>query len=121
MKLTTKQYAKILDEALSKSEGAHGYSNIIKEFVALVSKDGKVSKMNDILSAFNGLWNKRHNSIDVTITTADGEAIKFPTHFGDKHTSVSTKKNPEILGGSIIKIGDYIIDTSIKSKINALR
>ena len=121
MRLTTKQYAKILDEALAKAESVHEYTNTIKEFVAFVSKDGKVSKMNDILNAFNGLWNKRHNSIDVVVTTADGEAIKFPTHIGNKKVSLTTNKNPKVLGGSIIKIGDYIIDTSISSKINALR
>ncbi len=121
MRLTVKQYAKILDESLVKASSESEYKDIIKQFVALVSKDNKVSKMNDILSHFNKLHNKRHDSIDVLITSADKEPIKFPTHIAGKKVSITKKEDPKILGGQIIKIGDYIIDNSIRSKVNTLR
>jgi F-type H+-transporting ATPase subunit delta len=120
MKLSTKQYANILDKALSKASDSD-YSTVIKDFVALVASNKRLSKLNEILSLFGVLWNKRHNTIDVSVTTADGEPIDFPTHIASKKSVVTTVKDPRILGGSIIRIGDYIVDTSISSKIDQLR
>lgn len=121
MRLTIKQYAQILDEALVKAGSPEEYKNTIKQFVTFISKDCKISKMNDILSHFNKLYNKRTTSIDVHITSADKESAKFPTHIAGKKVSVTQKEDSKILGGYIIKIGDYIIDNSISSKINTLR
>lgn len=121
MKLTVKQYAKILDESVAKAKTEEECKDTINQFVTVVSKDNKVSKINDIITVFSTLWNKRHNSIDVSITTAGKESSEFPTHIAGKKVVITKKENPKLLGGSIIKIGDYIIDNSISSKINALR
>lgn len=121
MKLTVKQYAKILDESLVKAGSESECKDVIKDFVRLVSKDCKISKMNSILSQFNKLHSKRHNTIDVIVTSADNDPVKFPTHIDGKKVELIKKEDAKILGGHIIKIGDYIVDNSISSKINALR
>lgn len=120
MKITTKQYAHILDEALSR-QGAHDHKAVIQDFVHLLASHGKISKINEIIAHWNKAWNKRNESIDVTVETADGSDVAIPSHIGSKKVIKSIKKNPSIIGGTVIKIGDYIVDNSIASKINALK
>lgn len=121
MRLSVKQYAQVLDEAVERARGSEAKQEVISEFVKLLNADAKTSKLPDILAHFKSLWNKRHDVIDVTVEAADKEGAKFPTHFANKKVSLTVKENKALIGGSIFKIGDYLIDTSVKSKINALR
>lgn len=121
MKLSVKQYAEILDKAVDKAHGDEAKRAVIKEFVKLLNDDAKVSKLPDILTHYKSLWNKRHEVIDVTVETADKEGAKFASTFGGKKVSLTIRENKALIGGSVFKIGDYLIDTSVRSKINALR
>lgn len=121
MKLSLKQYAKVLDQALAGSKSDTESKQIVGEFIESVTKDAKLSKINEILSHFGNLWDKRYNVINAEVVTADGEVISLPSEIKGKKLVIKTKSNPELIGGSIIKIGDYIIDNSVLSKINALR
>ena len=120
MRLTTKQYAELLDRAMDKARGDDARNAVIKEFVKMLTKDGKMSKLPDILTRFKALWNKRHDIVDVSIEAADNEGAKFPHSFAGKKVSLNVLQNKALLGGSILKIGDYLIDTSVRNKIKAL-
>jgi F-type H+-transporting ATPase subunit delta len=121
MKLSVKQYAQILDESVERARGDEAKRDVIKEFVMLLNADAKISKLPDILTHFKSLWNKRHSVIDVIVEAADKEGAKFPNTFGGKKVSLTVKENKALIGGSIFKIGDYLIDSSVRTKINALR
>ncbi len=121
MKLSLKQYAKVLDEALAGSKNDAESKQIVGEFIESVTKDAKLSKINEILAHFGNLWDKRHNIINAEIETADDGLIHPPEEIKGKKLVIKQKVNPAIIGGSIIKIGDYIIDNSVLSKINAIR
>lgn len=121
MKLSLKQYAKVLDQALAESKSESDSKQIVSEFIGTVTKDAKLSKINDILTHFGNLWDKRHNVLNATVETADGENIELPKHIAGKTLVTKVTANKALLGGSIIKIGDYIIDNSVLSKINKLR
>lgn len=121
MRLSLKQYAMVLDQALAGSKSDLESNQIVSEFIMSVTKDAKLSKINEILAHFGNLWDKRHNIINAEIETADNENISLPKEIKGKKLIIKTKSNPKLIGGSIIKIGDYIIDNSVLSKINALR
>src|SRR3989344_9516492 len=104
MKLTIKQYAELLDRAMDKARGDDARNAVIKEFVKMLTKDGKMSKLPDVLTHFNTLWNKRHDIVDVEIETADRESAKFPHSFAGKKVSLKVLENKALLGGSILKI-----------------
>lgn len=121
MKLTIKQCAELLDRALDKARDDDARKNVIKEFVKILSSDGKISKLPDILSHFKKLWNARHEVMDVEMVVTNESEAKFPKEFGGKKVALKVLENKALLGGSILKIGDYLIDTSVRSKINAIR
>ncbi|HEY4512194.1 MAG TPA: F0F1 ATP synthase subunit delta [Candidatus Paceibacterota bacterium] len=121
MKFTTKQYAELLDRAMDKVRGDDARNTVMKEFVKMLTNDGKISKLPEILAHFGAFWNKRHDIVDISIEAADEKDAKFPKEFAGKKVSLKVLENKALLGGSILRIGDYLIDTSVRSKINALR
>lgn len=40
---------------------------------------------------------------------------------GGKSVEVTTKVDPEIIGGLIVKLGSRMVDASLKTKLNSLR
>jgi len=120
MKLSIKQYASILDQALTEA-GESGREKVIKDFAASVVADNKSSRMSEILQIWRGLYNKRHGIIDVSIHAADKDDATFPHSFAGKRVALNVSEDKELLGGTVTRIGDYVIDNSIKSKVNVLR
>lgn len=119
--MSLKQYAKVLDQALAESKSETDAKHVVNDFIKTVTKDAKLSKMNEILAHFGNLWDKRHKIVNATVETADEHHIKLPHEIKGKKLVVNYKTNPRIIGGNIIRIGDYIIDNSVLSKINTLR
>ncbi len=120
MKLSIRQYAILLDKALAAA-GADHADKIYRDFAKLLAEDGKSSRLGEILELWKGLYNKRHGIVDVEIKAADKSAAAFPHSFAGKRVALKVSEDKSLLGGSVVKIGDYIIDGSIKSKIAAIR
>lgn len=120
MKLSVKQYAEILDKSLAEASSEDQRSFLFKDFAKLLINEGKTSKLDEVLHIWKSLYNKRHGLIDVEIESVDGEA-SFPHSFAGKRTAINHKNNPSLIGGTITRISDYVIDTSIKSKIKSLK
>lgn len=120
MRLSIRNYATILDKALTEAGTDHAKAEVMKDFAKLLVKDSKTSRSGEILEIWKNLYNKRHGIIDVEIESADPSA-SFSHSFAGKRVASRVKLNPSLLGGQIIKIGDYIIDASIRSKINLIR
>ncbi len=121
MRLTIKQYASLLDRALAEADTEHGKEKVMKDFANLLMEDGRMSRLSEILELWKGLYNKRHGIIDVEARAANKEDVSFPHSFAGKRVALKVSEDPSLLGGSIIKIGDYVIDGSIRSKIAAIR
>jgi len=121
MNISIKQYATILDKALASASGDNEKEKVIKDFANLIVSDGRSSKLSEIMNLWQKLYNKRHGIIDVTIESADKDTISFPHSFAGKKVAVSSIENKSLIGGSVIKIGDYTIDASIKRKLSTLR
>lgn len=121
MRLSNKQYAQVLDEAIASSKNEASTEALVREFVASLSRDGKISKINDILREFTRLSNRRHNIVDIVLETADKDSVSLPKTIGNQKVNLIIRENKDLIGGSIIKAGDYIVDNSVRGKINALK
>jgi F-type H+-transporting ATPase subunit delta len=120
MKLSIRNYATILDEALAEA-GADHADKIYRDFAKLVAEDGKSSRLGEIIELWKSMYNKRHGIVDVEIKAADKDAAAFPHSFAGKRVALKVTEDKSLIGGSVIKIGYYIIDGSIKSKVAAIR
>lgn len=121
MRFSIRQYAEILDKAIALADTDHARERVIKDFTATLVDDARTARLGEILEIWKNLYNKRHGIIDVNIEASDKNTVDFPRSFAGKRVAVNMRENYALLGGSIVRIGDYIIDASIKSKISAIR
>jgi F-type H+-transporting ATPase subunit delta len=81
-----------------------------------------------IRDTFNQLWEEEHRRLRVEVTTAVpldesivkeiGERIGEQT---DHEIDLSSHVDPDILGGIVLRVGNFILDASIQNRLNQLR
>ena len=81
-----------------------------------------------IRAEFDGLWDEARKLLPVKVTSAvelDEQTIKgIGDRIGgqvDRHIELSTEVDPDILGGIVLRVGNLILDASIKNRLEQLR
>ena len=81
-----------------------------------------------IRTEFDGLWDEARKLLPVKVTSAvklDDETIKgIGDRIGtqvDRHIELSSEVDPDILGGIVLRVGNLILDASIKNRLEQLR
>ena len=127
MKITPKQYATGLFQAI-RNKQATETTTIIDSFVAMLAKNNDIVKVDKIIAAFSALWNTEHGIITSEITAAkdlDKETRDAIRAFvlrtsGASVVEESEKIDGTLLGGTVIRYEDTVMDYSIKTKISDL-
>lgn len=110
------------------SEVFKDFSSTVKNMITLVITQGRESQLKNIAQEYINKVEDIKGIQRVSLTTAkelspdnikhilsSTELIKSSTY------DLTTKIDPEILGGYILRVGDYQIDASVKTKLNKLR
>ena len=81
-----------------------------------------------IRSRFDALWDEEHRRLPVEVTSAVeldrsivsdiGERIGEQT---EREVELSSKVDPDILGGFVLRVGNFILDASIRNRLEQLR
>lgn len=102
-------------------------SNDMYKFLMLLIEKRRIYFLEIILESFRKLVHEHENIITVEVTTAvemnseiREKLKKRLNKFVDKKIDMKEHCDPDIIGGMVIKIGDYLIDGSIKSKLESL-
>jgi F-type H+-transporting ATPase subunit delta len=81
-----------------------------------------------IRTEFETLWAEARKLLPVQITSAVELDSKTVDDLGkrigdqvDRHIELTTEIDPEILGGVVLRVGNVILDASIKSRLEQLR
>jgi len=81
-----------------------------------------------IRTEFESLWDVARKLLPVQITSAvslDSDTVKtLGDRIGeqvDRHVEVSADVDPDILGGIVLRVGNVILDASIKNRLEQLR
>lgn len=98
------------------------------QFLDVLLKKRREPALDTICEEYFKMYYRLHNVKKVTITTAQplGDALraKIVTTLSDQtHATIDLRQivDPEIIGGFVIQMDDYYLDSSILSKINKLR
>ncbi len=94
----------------------------------LLTDKEHIASIGSIYHEFVRLANKKYNIINIDIITANmlsGETIrkieeKYKKRYGARSVKSNVFVEPDILGGLIIKIGNTLIDSSLKSALDGL-
>ena len=99
-----------------------------RRFVNLLVENNRLTVMPEVAEQFHALKNAREGSSDVEITSAfplDGQPLSdliaaLERKFGRKlHAKVAV--DPSLIGGVSVKVGDEVLDTSVRARLAAMQ
>ncbi|MCS6864622.1 MAG: F0F1 ATP synthase subunit delta [Gemmataceae bacterium] len=118
-----KAKAAALAEALQ-----HGASPLLRGLLHVLLNNNRFYLLTSIATAYQQILDQRAGRIPVKVTTAvplsDTERERLITTLRQRlhHEPVlSVRVNPELLGGMIVQVGDTVIDSSVRSRLQSLR
>ena len=120
---------------LSSNEKVEGLKRAVtgaepefNNFLELLIEKGRMPELFRIRREFDELWKKAHQRLDVTVTSAIeldpgvvgkiGEEVERQT--GEK-VELSSQVDGEILGGIVLRVGNMVLDASIRTRLEKLR
>jgi F-type H+-transporting ATPase subunit delta len=99
-----------------------------KNFLRAVIENGRLSALPEIASQFRALKNAKSGSSDAVVHSAfpiDGAALAdvaatLEKRFGRK-LNVTVELQPELIGGIRVVVGDEVLDTSVKARLEQMK
>jgi F-type H+-transporting ATPase subunit delta len=98
-------------------------------FLKLITANRRLFAVRDIIKAFRTLVAKHKGEVTADVTVADQlddkhrEAITatLKAITGGKDVDLHVKVDPAIIGGLVVKLGSRMVDTSLRTKLNAIK
>jgi len=99
-----------------------------KNFLRAVIDNGRISVLPEIASQFRALKNARSGSSDAVVYSAfpldaaalDDLAATLEKRFGRK-LNVTVELEPALIGGVRVVVGDEVLDTSVKARLEQMK
>jgi F-type H+-transporting ATPase subunit delta len=119
----------------STPEKVEGLDNVVSDaepillnFLKLLIEKSRMPAVFRVRRTLDELWQRENKLLPVEITSAielDQQTVK---HIGDRigeetgqRIELSEHVDPDILGGLIVRVGNSIIDSSIRARLDSLR
>jgi ATP synthase F1 delta subunit len=113
-------------DALKRS--IEGAEDVFMNFLEALVERHRMPAIFRIRDRFGVFWDEEHRLLPVEITSAVeldesiigniGEKIGEQT---DKEIELTTRVDPDVLGGIVLRVGNFILDASIRNRLNQLR
>lgn len=113
-----KQYAIALYQT-TKNKNKGEIENIVRRLLDVIKKNGEELLIKGIISNFQKIARENGDFHYLKIITARDKNQEMLLNIDN--VKVEFETNPEIIGGAIVEIdGQYLIDNSIRGKINQI-
>ena len=128
MNITQKQYAESLYQTIQNKKDSE-VKIAVENFVKVLINNNDISKADEIIKQFVGIWNKEQGIIEAEVVSAkelDKKIVKLLNDYiiklsGAEKILVKQKVDKNILGGVVIKYGDKVLDGSLRMRLGELR
>ncbi len=114
--------------ALAAISAQAGIKSLALNFIKLVAQNRRLFVLSDMIKAYQTLVAQSKGEISAEVTSADTLSDK---HLADlkaaikasvgRDVQLSTRVDPAILGGLIVKVGSRMVDNSLKTKLQNLK
>jgi F-type H+-transporting ATPase subunit delta len=121
---TAEEQTKALTAVLEKA----GVGGLAARFLQVVSANRRLFAAQDMIRAFRTLVAHHKGETSATVIVAEQpseahlaaikDALKSVTK---KDVQIDVQVDPSIIGGLIVKLGSRMIDTSLRTKLNAIK
>ena len=119
----------------SSQEKKDGISKLVTDadenflrFLELLAERHRMPAIFRIRRAFDDRWAEENKLLPVTVTSAvelDDQLVKEIgeriTEQTDRKVDLSSKVDPEVLGGIVLQVGNMVLDASVRHRLEALR
>ena len=104
-----------------------GLSQLTQKFLAVLAENRRLSALKDMIRAFRAIAAAQRGEVTAEVTSAhaltDAQLDQLKqklTQREGRTVKLSSKVNPDLLGGLVVTIGSRRIDGSIRSRLNSL-
>jgi F-type H+-transporting ATPase subunit delta len=101
---------------------------LFKNFLLVVTEKGRAGELEDIAKEFERLMAREERRLTVELTTArelsdaEAKAIVAQIEQAAGRTVEATRSvDPELLGGIVLQAGSYMVDASVRGRLERLR
>lgn len=115
---------KLLQTVLKQS----GFSVLVKNFLKLLLDKNRIDAIEAITEHYDRLTDEASNIAHAEIVTAKtlkertlDNVVKSLEGLTSKKIKPDLRENPDLIGGIIVKIGDMVLDGSVKTQIEGLK
>ncbi|MBT7449663.1 MAG: ATP synthase F1 subunit delta, partial [Rhodospirillaceae bacterium] len=103
-------------------------SDITAKFLGLVAGNRRLFALPNMIQAYQDILAARRGLVTAEVTSAaelsDGQSQSLADALKaaiGKTVAVTTKVDPSILGGLVVRVGSRMVDSSLKSKLQRLK
>ncbi|WP_156899439.1 F0F1 ATP synthase subunit delta [Pleomorphomonas koreensis] len=114
--------------AISAVVEAAGLGQTFSNFIKLVASNNRFAALTDMFRGFRQLLADRRGEVTAGIVSAvpltDGQLADLKAALAEmtgKSVHVELDVDPALIGGLVVKLGSRMIDTSLKTKLDALK
>jgi F-type H+-transporting ATPase subunit delta len=105
-----------------------GIGGLVANFIKLTARNRRLFAVPDMIRGYRALLAAHRGEASADVTTAEplsasqlaGLKAALAEKTG-KDVRVNAKVDPSLIGGLVVKVGSRMIDTSLKTKLNALK
>ena len=115
--------------ALSAILEKAGIGGIAANFLRVVTTNRRLFAVRDMIRAYRALVARHRGEVSAQITVAEPlndnnvnalkDALKTVT--GGKDIDLDVRVDPAIIGGLVVKVGSRMVDSSLRTKLNAIK
>lgn len=105
-----------------------GIGGLAAKFLKLVASNRRLFAVHDIVRGFNAMVAKHKGEVTAQVTVAEklsdarlNEIKASLKSVTGKDVQVDVRIDPAIIGGLIVKLGSRMIDSSLRTKLNAIK
>jgi F-type H+-transporting ATPase subunit delta len=108
--------------------GVEGAEEIFMNFLEALVERHRMPAIFRIRARYEALWDNENQLLPVEVTSAvslDDETVRsIGERIGEqtgRKVELSSTVDPEILGGIVLRVGNFVLDASIRNRLNKLR
>jgi len=116
----------------AKKEGLHnavsGADDLVQNFLELLIENHRMPAVFRIRREYDRLWDEENRLLPVVITSAVELDEKTIRSIGDRigeqtgrKVELSSTVDPDVLGGLVVRVGNTVLDASIRHRLEQLR
>ena len=105
-----------------------GISGVSAKFLLVVAANRRLFAVRDMISGYRKLVARSKGEVTAEVTLAEQPGAAHLAAIKDalqavtrKDVQVDVKVDPSIIGGLVVKLGSRMVDSSLRSKLNAIK